>query len=135
MRFSSLRLFFLLMIAILLAVPVLAQDSSNNEKDAGTSIKDLKSLEDAPEQKELTPEEKKERIRSFKKEVGKTYQTWLDQDVRYIISPEEEQAFKLLSTDEERDAVHRAVLAPPRPHSRHRGKRVPRRTLSPHPVR
>src|SRR5208283_2446965 len=40
----------------------------------------------------------------FKKEVGKTYQAWLEQDVRYIITPEEEQAFKLLGNDEERDA-------------------------------
>ena len=94
------------MAATLLAAPLFAQDSPGDEKDPGTSLKDLKKSpkKDVPQQKELTPEERKARLRSFKKEVGKTYQTWLDQDVRYIISPEEEQAFKLLSTDEERDA-------------------------------
>jgi len=88
----------------MLVLPALAQDSRSGDRDAGTSLKDLKqSKKDAPEPKDLTDEERKERLRSFKKEVGKSYQSWLDQDVRYIISPEEEQAFKLLGTDEERD--------------------------------
>jgi len=34
------------------------------------------------DQVSLTPEERKERLRNFKSEVGKTYRTWLDQDVR-----------------------------------------------------
>jgi GWxTD domain-containing protein len=92
------------MAAAMLLAPVLAQDSPGNDQDAGTSLKDLKqSKKDASEKKELTPEERKERLRSFQREVGKTYKTWLDEDVRYIITPEEEQAFKLLGTDEERD--------------------------------
>lgn len=98
------RFFFVLTIATLLGVPALAQDAAP-QKDEGTSLKDLKKTkkEAPPEPKELTPEERKERLRNFKKEVGRGYQNWLDQDVRYIITPEEEQAFKLLSTDEERD--------------------------------
>jgi GWxTD domain-containing protein len=106
MRFSFLRYFsFAMVAAAMLAVPLIAQDTPD-EKDAGTSLKDLKKQpkKQPEEQKELTPEERKARLQSFKTEVGKTYKTWLDQDVRYIISPEEEQAFKLLSTDEERDA-------------------------------
>ncbi len=92
------------MAAAMLVAPVLAQDSTP-DKDEGTSFKDIKkSTKKAPEEKkELTDQERKERLRSFKKEVGKSYQNWLDQDVRYIITPEEEQAFKLLGTDEERD--------------------------------
>jgi GWxTD domain-containing protein len=104
MRFVSVRqFFFVAMAAAMFVAPGLAQDS---DRDAGTAIKDIKkdkSKKDAPEQKGLTDQERKERLRSFKREVGKTYQTWLDQDVRYIITPEEEQAFKLLGTDEERD--------------------------------
>jgi GWxTD domain-containing protein len=94
-----------MMATAMLLAPVLAQDAPGNGQDAGTSLKDLqKPKKDAPpEKKELTPEERKERLRSFQREVGKTYKTWLDEDVRYIITPEEEQAFKLLSTDEERD--------------------------------
>ena len=89
----------------MLLAPVFAQDSTSDDKDAGTSLKDLqKSKKDAPpEKKELTPDERKERLRSFQREVGKSYKTWLDEDVRYIITPEEERAFKLLGTDEERD--------------------------------
>jgi GWxTD domain-containing protein len=96
------------MAAAILVMPVLAQDSPRDDRDAGTSLKDLttstKTKKEVAEPKDLTDDERKERLRSFKKEVGKAYQTWLDQDVRYIITPEEEQAFKLLATDEERDA-------------------------------
>jgi GWxTD domain-containing protein len=94
------------MASAMLVAPLAAQQDSNNDRDAGTSLKDLKkSKKEAPQEpKVLTEQERKERLRSFKKEVGKPYQNWLDQDVRYIITPEEEQAFKLLGTDEERDA-------------------------------
>jgi GWxTD domain-containing protein len=94
------------MAASMLVAPVYAQDSAV-DKDAGTSLKDLQKdkskKKDAPEKKELTDQERKERLRNFKREIGKSYQTWLDEDVRYIITSEEEQAFKLLGTDEERD--------------------------------
>jgi GWxTD domain-containing protein len=106
MRLVSLRPLPLLIImaAAMLVLPALAQDAHGNDQDAGTSLKDLKSSKkDTSVMKELTDEERRDRLRSFKKEVGKTYQNWLDQDVRYIITPEEEQAFKLLGTDEERD--------------------------------
>jgi GWxTD domain-containing protein len=106
MRFFSVRHFsFVLMAAVMLALPVLAQDSPGDDKDAGTSLKELKkNKKDDTEKKDLSDEERKERLRDFRKEVGKTYQSWLEQDVSYIITPEEEQAFKLLGTDEERDA-------------------------------
>jgi GWxTD domain-containing protein len=94
--------------APMMVAPILAQDSpGSDEKDAGTSLKELgksKPKKDDAEPTKLTPEERAERLRDFRKEVGKTYRTWLEEDVRYIISPEEEQAFKLLGTDEERDA-------------------------------
>jgi len=108
MRCSSLRQFCLFFAAAALLVsPVLAQDSSSSsQRDEGTSLKDLKKSkkEAPPEKKELTDQERKDRLKSFKTEVSKTYKNWLDQDVRYIITPEEEQAFKLLATDEERDS-------------------------------
>ena len=91
------------MAAAILVAPLVAQDSTPDQ-DAGTSLKDLKQpKKDITEKKDLTDAEKRQRLRDYKHEVGKTYQTWLDQDVRYIITPEEEQAFKLLGNDEERD--------------------------------
>ena len=107
MRFSSVRhLSFVVTAAALLFVPlapVLAQNSGDQDA-AGAAADQTKSQKEAPTgKKELTPDERKERLRSFQHEVGKTYKTWLDEDVRYIITPEEEQAFKLLGTDEERD--------------------------------
>jgi GWxTD domain-containing protein len=104
MRFFSVRHFsFVLMAAAILVAPLVAQDSTPDQ-DAGTSLKDLNQpKKDVTEKKDLTDAEKRQRLRDYKHEVGKTYQTWLDQDVRYIITPEEEQAFKLLGNDEERD--------------------------------
>ncbi|PSH05408.1 MAG: GWxTD domain-containing protein [Acidobacteria bacterium] len=104
--FSTRRFPLLVIATAMLATPLLSQ-TSHNDRDAGTSLKDYKrdkSSKNVPEKKELTDQERKDRLRSFKREVSKTYQTWLDQDVRYIISREEEQAFKLLSNDEERDS-------------------------------
>jgi GWxTD domain-containing protein len=46
---------------------------------------------------------KKQQMKDFKKEVNPTYQKWLNEDVVYIITPEERDAFKQLSNDEERD--------------------------------
>jgi GWxTD domain-containing protein len=52
----------------------------------------------------LTEKQRKEQAKEFKKEVGEGYKKWLDQDVVYIITPEEREAFRKLATDEERDA-------------------------------
>ncbi len=66
---------------------------------------DSKSTEPAkdPLSRPVSKKEAKQREKNWRKEVSKTYQKWLDEDVRYIITPEEEQAFKQLSNDEERD--------------------------------
>jgi GWxTD domain-containing protein len=45
----------------------------------------------------------KEAQRQRLKELQGPYKKWLNEDVRWIISPEEESAFKQLATDEERD--------------------------------
>ena len=46
---------------------------------------------------------KKEQAKKLRQELGKTYKKWLDEDVRWIISDQERQAFLQLSNDEERD--------------------------------
>jgi GWxTD domain-containing protein len=57
-----------------------------------------------PLKRPVSDKVRKEQIKKFKTEVNKTYKTWLDQDVRWIISDEEKQAFMQLSNDEERDS-------------------------------
>lgn len=56
-----------------------------------------------PLKRPLTKEQKKENQKALKGELSKTYKKWLDEDVRWIITDEERQAFKRLSNDEERD--------------------------------
>jgi len=51
----------------------------------------------------LTEKEKKKNSKALKQELSSTYKKWLNEDVVYIITPEEKAAFKALSNDEERD--------------------------------
>jgi GWxTD domain-containing protein len=51
----------------------------------------------------LSNREKRARDERRRKELESPYKKWLDEDVTYIISPEERTAFKNLSTDDERE--------------------------------
>jgi GWxTD domain-containing protein len=69
----------------------------------GTSSTDKASPDADPLKRPLTDKQKKQNSKSLKIELSKTYKKWLDEDVRWIITDEEQKAFKLLSNDEERD--------------------------------
>ncbi len=56
-----------------------------------------------PLKRPLTEKQKKASSKALKQELSSTYKKWLNEDVRYIITPEEMSAFKQLSNDEERD--------------------------------
>ena len=56
-----------------------------------------------PLKRPVDEKKRKEQAKALAKELGKTYKKWLDEDVRWIISDEEKQAFMQLSNDEERD--------------------------------
>lgn len=56
-----------------------------------------------PLKRPLTDKQKKANAKALKQELGSTYKKWLNEDVRWIITPEELSAFKQLSNDEERD--------------------------------
>ena len=71
------------------ADPASSQEKANPEVD--------------PLKRPLTDKQKKQNSKSLKIELSKTYKKWLDEDVRWIITDEEQKAFKLLSNDEERD--------------------------------
>lgn len=53
--------------------------------------------------KPLTDKEKKRREAKLRKELETPYKKWLSEDVAYIITDEERQAFKHFNTDEERE--------------------------------
>ena len=77
--------------SILIALtPVVAQQSQNPDPTAPI----------APQK--LTKEQKKKMGRALK-ELDAQYKQWLNEDVVYIISPEERTAFLQLSTNEERE--------------------------------
>jgi len=56
-----------------------------------------------PLKRPLSEKQKKANAKALKQELGHTYKHWLNEDVRWIITPEELSAFKQLSNDEERD--------------------------------
>jgi GWxTD domain-containing protein len=57
-----------------------------------------------PRKRRLSDREKFQQQKDLKEELHGVYKTWLDEDVRWIITDTEAQAFKHLSNDEERDA-------------------------------
>jgi GWxTD domain-containing protein len=56
-----------------------------------------------PLKRQLSDKEKFAQQKALSGELHGVYKTWLDQDVRWIITDQEMQAFKHLSNDEERD--------------------------------
>jgi GWxTD domain-containing protein len=56
-----------------------------------------------PMKRPLSDKEKRDQRRELKKELKGVYAKWVDEDVRWIITDQEMQAFKSLSNDEERD--------------------------------
>ncbi len=57
-----------------------------------------------PLTRQLSDKERFKQQKDLKQELHGTYKTWLDVDVRWIITDQERKAFKSLSNDEERDA-------------------------------
>ena len=56
-----------------------------------------------PLKRRLTDREEADRLKNTRAELKGEYKKWLDEDVRWIITDEEERAFKNLANDEERD--------------------------------
>src|SRR5580692_9722530 len=77
----------------LLVLPVTAQQSQTPAQDPATAV---------PQAQKLNKEQK-QKIKKTLKELDSPYKTWLNEDVIYIIAPEERTAFLQLSTNEERE--------------------------------
>jgi len=115
MKFRIFRPLFSLLVAVTLAGSMaVAQNptpstTDNSAKpaepavaapDAGAAPADAQA---DPLKRPLTDKQKKANAKALKQELGSTYKKWLNEDVRWIITPEEMSAFKQLSNDEERD--------------------------------
>ena len=82
----------------LLSLPLPAQQPQGQQQPAPTQ--DPSAL---PPQNQKLSKEQKQKMKKTLKELATPYKTWLDEDVVYIISPEERQAFLQLETNEERE--------------------------------
>ena len=79
------------------------EKADTTDPSAAASSQEKAAPEADPLKRPLTEKQKKQNSKSLKIELSKTYKKWLDEDVRWIITDEEQKAFKLLSNDEERD--------------------------------
>ena len=80
---------------LIFSLSSLTQAQTTSKSQAGAKEED-------PLKRELTPEQKKRAAKELEKELG-IYKKWVDEDVRWIITPDELAAFKKLSNNEERD--------------------------------
>lgn len=100
------RLFsFFFAVAIIAAAPTLAQNTPAPSTDRAQAVTDKAAppQEMDPLKRPLTEKQKKANEKALRQELSSTYKKWLNEDVVYIIGPEERQTFLKLSNDEERD--------------------------------
>src|ERR1019366_1512185 len=79
-----------LCLSLLPAVSAVAQDKRNTSQRETVA-------------RPMTEKERKKKEEKLRKELETPYRKWLNEDVAYIITDEERQAFKRLQTDEERE--------------------------------
>ncbi len=79
------------------------KDSKDKKTDQTTDQTDQNNDQTDPLKRPLTEKEKKERAKALKEELSTDEKKWLTQDVKWIITPEEEKTFKQLSNHEERE--------------------------------
>ena len=121
MKFRIFRHLFSLLIVVTLAGSAAVAQSSTpaaGDQSAKPAASDAKASSNAaaapatatpadsqgdPLKRPLNDKQKKANAKALKQELGSTYKKWLNEDVRWIITPEEMSAFKQLSNDEERD--------------------------------
>jgi hypothetical protein len=90
---------------MLFAVPALYPQSAQVQPaqanaDAAAQQQDQQA---DPLKRQLSDKELRRQRKELRGELSDTYKKWLDVDVRWIITPEEEKAFKTLTNNGERD--------------------------------
>ena len=92
------------------AASLLAQPKSG-QSDAGQQDAQQADAQDQnanPLNRPLSNKERYKQQKELRQELKGTYKTWPDQEVPYIITPQERKAFLSLTNDEERDAFIQA---------------------------
>jgi GWxTD domain-containing protein len=98
---SSTALCFLFLMGVRVLV---AQETSGTAAQTDGVTKGPVTVEKPdPLKRPLSDQEKREQQKALKQELKGVYKKWVDEDVRWIITDQEMQAFKSLSNDEERD--------------------------------
>jgi len=69
----------------------------------GAAAQDAPAVQDDGVLHQLSPKQQKKRDKKIVKELGDGERRWLEEDVVYIITKEEREAFRRLATNEERD--------------------------------
>ncbi len=82
---------------------LLGQDPAAATTQDGVSKAPAEVEKPDPLKRPRTDKERRQQQSDLKKELKGSYKTWVDQDVRWIITDQELAAFKSLSNDEERD--------------------------------
>jgi GWxTD domain-containing protein len=88
--------------AVSVPSPMFAQDSQTPTSDGVTQAPPTTEKPD-PLKRRLTDKEKFQQQKAIRGELHGIYKKWVDEDVHWIITDQELQAFKGLSNDEERD--------------------------------
>ena len=88
--------------AFLTAVALVSLPVSAQQPQSQTPPATSPSPAEVPQNQKLTKEQK-QKMKKTLKELDSPYKTWLNEDVIYIIAPEEKQAFLQLETNEERE--------------------------------
>jgi len=100
--------FAILVLAFTCFATVAAQDKTSGQANAEQPKPDrgkdaAQDQSGDPLKRPITEKRRRENAKSLKHELSKEHRTWLDQDVRWIITDTERKAFLQLSNDEERD--------------------------------
>ncbi len=85
------------LLAASLSLPVLMHAQESAPAPAGDSAQD-------PLNRPLSDKQRRDQQKDLKTELKGSYKKWLDEDVRWIITDQEEKAFKSLGNDEERES-------------------------------
>jgi GWxTD domain-containing protein len=104
---STLPLLLAILVGVSLALPALPRDKDTQKEQPDKAAKQdtakQKKEAEPREPRPLTEKQRQRQQKELEKELNQPFQRWLNEDVAYIITDEERQAFKRLQNAEERE--------------------------------